>query len=112
MTGDADVIAFLSDAEATALIAAASAAGFDANAEAETERLRTTGTLRFRLPPFQLDIITASLPFEDMAYVARRHADHLDWTYLEGVARELCELGEHMGPLQRLDRVRAKANAS
>jgi hypothetical protein len=67
-TGGVDVIAFASPDEAVALIARASEAGFDVHPEIEQERLRATGTLRFRHGLFQLDIILASLPFEEAAY--------------------------------------------
>lgn len=66
MTSDVDVIGYLSTERATALIDAAVAAGFEVDPD-ERERLRATGTLRFRKRPFQLDIILASLPFEDDA---------------------------------------------
>jgi hypothetical protein len=45
----------------------AEAAGFDIDPQAELERLNATGTLRFKMGPFQLDIILASLPFEENA---------------------------------------------
>lgn len=67
-TGDVDVVGFASPEDAEALIAKAAAAGFDVRPEIEQERLRATGTLRFRHGPFQLDIILASLPFEEAAY--------------------------------------------
>ena len=67
-TGDVDVIAFASPDDAVALIALASEAGFDVHPEIEQERLRATGTLRFRHGLFQLDIILASLPFEEAAH--------------------------------------------
>ena len=71
-TADADAIVFLSAAEAESLISRAAAAGFELQEEVERERLATTGTLRFRRRPFQLDLITASLPFEEVAF-ARAH---------------------------------------
>lgn len=67
-TGDVDVVGFASPEDAEALIAKAAAAGFELKPETERERLRETGTLRFRHGPFQLDIILASLPFEEVAY--------------------------------------------
>lgn len=67
-TADADVIAFLSSAEAEALLGKAKRAGFSLDEKLELERLRRTGTLRFRRAPFQLDLILASLPFEERAY--------------------------------------------
>jgi hypothetical protein len=67
-TADADAIVFLSQAEAEALIRAAAEAGFEIREDVERERLATTGTLRFRRGRFQIDLITASLPFEDAAY--------------------------------------------
>jgi hypothetical protein len=66
-TGDVDVIGYASDDEALALITKASEAGFEVQPELERERLRATGTLRFRHGAFQLDVILASLPFEDAA---------------------------------------------
>jgi hypothetical protein len=73
MTGDVDVIGYLTVEQATALIDAAIAAGFEVASD-ERERLLATGTLRFRKGGFQLDIILASLPFEDDARArARRH---------------------------------------
>lgn len=67
-TGDVDVVGFASPEDADALIAKASEAGFEVRPEIERERLLATGTLRFRHGPFQLDIILASLPFEEAAY--------------------------------------------
>ena len=67
-TGDVDVVAFASPDDAEALIAKAANAGLDVKPEVERERLAATGTLRFRGGPFQLDIIMASLPFEEAAY--------------------------------------------
>jgi hypothetical protein len=64
-TADVDVLVYASDAEAEALVAQAIAAGFDARLEIERERLHATGTLRLRHGPFQLDAITASMPFEE-----------------------------------------------
>ena len=67
-TGDVDVVGFASPEDAEALIAKAVEAGFDVRPELEQERLQETGTLRFRHGAFQLDIILASLPFEEVAY--------------------------------------------
>lgn len=67
-TGDVDVVGFASPEDAEALITKAAEAGFNLRPEVEHERLRETGTLRFRHGPFQLDIILASLPFEEVAY--------------------------------------------
>lgn len=67
-TGDVDVVAFLNDAEADDLIGRAQTAGFEPDSPLERERLRETGTLRFRRGRFHLDIILASLPFEEAAY--------------------------------------------
>lgn len=67
-TGDVDVVGFASPEDAQALIAKAAEAGFDVQPEIERERLHATGTLRFRDGSFQLDIILASLPFEEAAY--------------------------------------------
>lgn len=57
--------------KALALIDAAPAAGFRV-APDEREKLRATGTLRFRKGQFELDVILASLPFEDDAR-SRKH---------------------------------------
>lgn len=67
-TGDVDVIAFVSEADAKLLVDRAVADGFQADPKREAERLAATGTLRFRHGVFQLDVITASLPFEQSAY--------------------------------------------
>jgi hypothetical protein len=67
-TGDADAIAFMSAGEAASLISRAVAAGFELQESVERERLETTGTLRFRRGLFQIDLITASLPFEEVAF--------------------------------------------
>jgi hypothetical protein len=65
-TADMDVVAFVSVEAAERLIEAAAVAGFTA-ADDEASWLRSTGTLRFRRGSFQLDIIVASLPFEERA---------------------------------------------
>jgi hypothetical protein len=75
-TADADAIVFVSQTEAESLIVRAAAAGFEVREELERERLATTGTMRFRRGRFQIDLITASLPFEDAAY-ARASFHHL-----------------------------------
>ena len=49
-------------------------AGFELQLAVERERLATTGTMRFRRSQFQLDLITASLPFEEAAF--RRASRH------------------------------------
>lgn len=67
-TGDVDVIAFLDESSGHRLIDRAIADGFEVSRETEQRRLRETGTLRFRRRPFQLDVIVASLPFEEAAY--------------------------------------------
>lgn len=67
-TGDADVIGFLAEDGPGRLIEEALEAGFEIDAETERRRLGETGTLRFRRPPFQLDVIAASLPFEEEAF--------------------------------------------
>jgi hypothetical protein len=67
-TADADAIIFVSHAEAAALIRQAVEAGFDLREQVELERLATTGTIRLRWGGFQIDLITASLPFEEEAY--------------------------------------------
>lgn len=71
MTGDVDVVGYLSTEQAISLIDAAIAAGFHV-APDERKRLEATGTLRFSKAPFQLDIILASLPFEDEARARAR----------------------------------------
>lgn len=68
MTADADAIVFVSPDEAESLITAAARAGFDVREEIERARLTATGTIRFSQGRFQLDLITASLPFEEAAY--------------------------------------------
>ncbi|HVV86630.1 MAG TPA: hypothetical protein VHE35_26410 [Kofleriaceae bacterium] len=75
VTADLDVVAYLDTDGAEALIEQARAAGFAVAAD-EREQLRDTGTLRFRKGRFQLDIILASLPFEDAAR-ARAHRQKL-----------------------------------
>jgi hypothetical protein len=73
-TADADALVFVSPAEAAALIRQAAKAGFEVREDVERERLAATGTMRFRRGRFQIDLITASLPFEDAAYErASRH---------------------------------------
>lgn len=67
ITADADAVVFLSRVEAEALIREAAVAGFDVREDLERERLDRTGTMRFRQGRFQLDLITASLPFEEVA---------------------------------------------
>lgn len=66
-TADADAVVFVSPMEAESLIREAVAAGFDLREDIERERLDRTGTMRFRRGPFQLDLITASLAFEEVA---------------------------------------------
>ncbi len=68
MTADADAVIFVSQAEAENLLGAAAAAGFDVRHDVEMERLCQTGTLRLRRGRFRIDLITASLPFEESAY--------------------------------------------
>lgn len=65
-TADIDVVAFVSMDAAERLITSATAAGFTSAGD-EVDRLRETGTLRFRRSPYQLPIIVASLPFEERA---------------------------------------------
>jgi hypothetical protein len=67
-TADADAIVFVSQVEAESLIGQAATAGFEVREDVERERLTATGTMRFRRGRFQLDLITASLPFENVAY--------------------------------------------
>ena len=68
LTGDADVIAYLSIEEGEALLRAARAAGFKLDLRAEKASLRETGTLTLRRGKFHLDVLLASLPFEEEAY--------------------------------------------
>jgi hypothetical protein len=70
-TGDVDVIGYVPMEKAIELVDAAIAAGFVV-APDERETLQATGTLRFRKGRFQLDIILASLPFEDDARARAR----------------------------------------
>jgi hypothetical protein len=72
MTGDVDVIGYVSVEQATFLIDAAVAAGFEV-APDERERLYATGTLRFSKGRFQLDIILASLPCARSSGVSCRY---------------------------------------
>ena len=65
-TADIDVVVFVTMEAADGLIARAAAEGFLA-APDEAERLKATGTLRFHRGHFQLDVIVASLPFEERA---------------------------------------------
>jgi hypothetical protein len=67
-TADAGVIAFLSVDEAESLIDEARAADFQLDPQAEKESLQTAGTFSPAMPPFHLDIILASLPFEEAAF--------------------------------------------
>lgn len=67
-TADADAVVFMTAAEAETLIRQAVEAGFEIRQDVERERLRRTGTMRFRQGRFQIDLITASLPFEEAAY--------------------------------------------
>lgn len=71
MTRDVDVVAFIDEARAEALLAEAANAGFAAAAD-ETQTLRDTGTLRFTKDGFRLDVILASLPFEAAARARAR----------------------------------------
>ena len=73
-TADADAIVFLSASEAETLIRRAANNGFELDPAVEQQRLETTGTLRFRRGKFQIDLITASLPFEEAAF--RRASRH------------------------------------
>lgn len=69
-TADADAVIFVSPQEAEELIRIAAAAGFEVREDVERARLAETGTIRFRRGRYQIDLITASLPFEESA--ARR----------------------------------------
>ncbi len=66
MTADIDVVGFLTLDQADQLIEAAERAGLEVASD-ERRRLRATGTLRFAKRGFVLDVILASLPFEDTA---------------------------------------------
>ena len=67
-TADVDVVVYLTESEGEALLERALQAGFELDMDTERQRLRTTGTLRLRRSAFQLDMIVASLPFEDAAW--------------------------------------------
>jgi hypothetical protein len=67
VTGDAHVVVFGSSKELERLIVHAPKAGFQLDQEGERRRFRETGTLRFLRRGFQLDLIAASLPFEEAA---------------------------------------------
>lgn len=67
-TADADAVIYVSPAEAEALIAEAATVGFEVRADVERTRLRETGTIRLPRGRFRIDLITASLPFEEAAY--------------------------------------------
>ena len=67
-TGDVDVIAFIGEDDAERLIAEALEADFELDPALERRRLRETGTVRFGKGPFQLDVIMASMPFEEVAF--------------------------------------------
>jgi hypothetical protein len=67
-TGDADVIAFLSVEEGEDLLRAARVVGFKADLRAERASLHETGTMTMRRGRFHLDVLLASLPFEEEAY--------------------------------------------
>jgi hypothetical protein len=149
-TADVDVVVYLTDREGEELLERALQAGFDLDMDVERKRLRTTGTLRLRGGAFQLDMIFASLPFEDAAFrravrhrlfgrlvrlptpedlilfkvlagrdkdlldaagIVRRHAERIDWTYVESMLRELCDLAQDMRAWRRLEQVRAKVQA-
>ncbi|MEQ1737298.1 MAG: hypothetical protein ABL886_12940 [Rhodoglobus sp.] len=71
MTGDIDVVAFVTLERAEQFIGVAITAGFEVAAD-ERQRLHETGTLRFHKGGFQFDIILASLPFEDAARARAR----------------------------------------
>lgn len=74
MTADADAVVFISTVEAESLIRQAAESGFDVRENVERQRLASTGTIRLRRGRFQLDLITASLPFEEAAF--RRASIH------------------------------------
>jgi len=66
-TGDADVVAFIRPKEAEKVIRWAARSGFEVDLDRELECLKETGTFSLRIPPFHLDVILASLPFEEEA---------------------------------------------
>jgi len=68
MTADADAVVFVSPTEVDSLIREAVEAGFELREDVERRRFEETGTIRFRKGRFQIDLITASLPFEETAY--------------------------------------------
>jgi hypothetical protein len=73
LTGDLDVIGYVSVEQGESLIDAAVRSGFEISPH-EHEHLQATGTLRFKKGQFQLDIILASLRFEQVARTrARKH---------------------------------------
>lgn len=72
MTGDVDVIAFITAVEADHLLDMGARAGFEIDLDTERTRLEQTGTLRLRRGRFQLDVIVASLPFEAVARARAR----------------------------------------
>lgn len=73
-TADADAVVFISNPEAELLIRQAAEVGFDVREDVERQRLASTGTIRLRRGRFHLDLITASLPFEEAA--SRRASIH------------------------------------
>ena len=73
-TADADAVVFVSMAEAEVLIRQAAEAGFEVREDVERQRLASTGTIRLRRGRFQINLITASLPFEEAA--SRRASVH------------------------------------
>ncbi len=67
-TGDADVIAYVDEECAKSLLSRAKKAGFDLNLKAEVRSLKDTGTFAIHRGPYHLDVLLASLPFEEEAY--------------------------------------------
>ncbi len=67
-TADADAVVFLTPEAAKKLLQRAKEKGFEFELPMELERIETTGTMRMRRGRFHLDLILASLPFEEEAY--------------------------------------------
>ena len=73
-TLDADAVVFVSLAEPEVLIRQAAEAGCEVREDVERQRRASTGKVRLRRGRFQIDLITASLPFEEAA--SRRASVH------------------------------------
>jgi hypothetical protein len=66
-TADVDVVVYGGAEAVERVLRAARRARFEFDPTEELESLNTTGTVRVRAGGFQLDVIAASLPFEDEA---------------------------------------------